>query len=109
MSDTFQTVTTEGITLKRGTDLRVSVTGYGDRETHYGITVRQWVTESTASIRGGITVGGGSGKARSTYTGPDGRHGLSILSPSQALALAEMLTRAAVDAEGREDGTEVAA
>lgn len=90
MSDSFETVTEDSIGIKRGRELRVRVQAFGDAETHYGIDLREYITESTASIKGGIVAG--NGRVRSTYTGWT-RSGF-FLAPHQVESLIDALTSA---------------
>ena len=101
MSKTVENIDASGGTLylDDGTDLRVNVAAVSDAETHYGVNVRQWITRSNAERFGVVA---GNGRTRSTYTGPDGRHGLSLLQPWQAYELAELIAKAAMEAEALE-------
>ena len=106
MSDTFTEHDVQTLPLTRGSELRVTVVGYepkGETRDHYAVSVRQWITVSNAELYGVVA---GNGRTRSTYTGPDGRHGLSNLTPSQCLEVAENLTRAAIKAQALEDTSE---
>lgn len=108
MGASFETLETRTVGMGRGRDLRVSVVAVSDRETHYQISLREWITESSAE-RYGVTVGNGrkaSGKTRSTYTGPDKFHGTHNLSPREAFEVAEALAALALEAMSLEERDE---
>lgn len=66
--------------------------------------MREWITPDAYrpeddTLRAPRTNAQVGRRPRKQYVGPDGKRGLSLLSPSQAFELAEALTRAAIEAE----------
>lgn len=88
--------------------------GVSESDARLGVSVREFITaeayrpedQRMVAPKTNAQVGR---KARSTYVGPDGKRGLSLMSPDQAFALADALVAAALECQRLSELEEVPA